>query len=221
MKFILYMTTLLISINISHPNTNYGDQYIVDQFNEPLSTSWKGRYDDYESIYKINTEEDNQILSAYSTDSDNFIIKQIEVDIVEYPYLNWRWRAHTLPVGGDESTKEKCDVSASISIVLNKSRLLPKSIKYSWSTTLEENNITESPFAIWPSRCDIRVMESGEENKGKWVTEKINILEDYKRFYNKKNVNSKSVHAIVIMTDSDNTSTIAVADYDDIYFSKN
>jgi hypothetical protein len=52
------------------------------------------------------------------------------------------------------------------------------------------------------------------------VTEKINVLEDYKRFYNKKAIMSRKIHAIVIMSDSDNTKSISEADYDDIYFSK-
>lgn len=197
------------------------DRYIVDEFNTPLSSEWVGRFDDFESIYKINEEDDNHYLTATSLNSANFIIKKIDVDLTTHPYLNWRWRAHELPHEGDESIKATCDVPASIAIVLNKSKILPKSIKYSWSTTLPEGQITESPFAFWPARCDIKVMEHGEKNKGEWVYEKTNILEDYKQFYKKKNVMSKKVHAIVIMSDSDNTGSLAKADYDDIYFSKN
>ena len=52
-------------------------------------------------------------------------------------------------------------------------------------------------------------------------TEKINVLADYKQFYNLAEVDTKVIYAIVIMTDSDNTQTLSAADYDDIYFSKN
>lgn len=194
--------------------------YYVDAFDNALSESWSSRYNDYESIYQIKQEEGNDYLAASSTNSDNFIIKQISVDLVQYPYLNWKWRARTLPIDGDESVKDKCDVTASISIVLNKSKFLPKSIKYSWSSTLPKGSQISSPYAIWPSRCDVFVLESGAELAGTWVTEKVNLLEDYQRLYGKNKVKSKIVNALVIMTDSDNTGTLAEADYDDIYFSK-
>ena len=117
--------------------------------------------------------------------------------------------------------RDSCDVAASIAVTLNTNQLLPKSIKYSWSSTLEKDSLTESPFAYWPSSCNIRVVESGAEKLGKWQSEKINVLADYKQFYNLKKVDAKIVYAIVIMTDSDNTQTVSAADYDDIYFSKN
>jgi len=196
------------------------DRVAIDNFDDALSESWRGRYSDFATTYTIKSEADNRYLAASSEKSDNFIIKAIKVDISQYPYINWRWRARTLPVAGDESVKNKCDVTASISIVLNKSKLLPKSIKYSWSSTLAKGTQTSSPYAIWPSRCDVLVKESGSDLAGQWITEKVNLLEDYQRLYKKKRVKSKFVYALVIMTDSDNTGTLAEADYDDIFFSK-
>ena len=195
--------------------------YLVADFEMGLTEDWKGRHAGHETIYQIKNEKDNKFLSAKSFNSDNLIVKKIEVDLVEYPYLNWKWRATTLPKNGDESVKARCDVAASVAVILNTNQLLPKSIKYSWSSTLEKNSLTESPFAYWPSSCNIRVVESGAEKLGKWQSEKINVLADYKQFYNLKKVDAKIVYAIVIMTDSDNTQTVSAADYDDIYFSKN
>ncbi len=212
---------IFISFLINNPSTiNQSDAYLVDDFTVPLQEEWQGRDKGFEIVYKIVDSPDNSYLSAKSIDSDNFIVKRITVDITEYPYLNWRWRIKTLPLEGDESKKEKCDVAASISLVLNANKFLPKSIKYSWSSTLNKGLSSCSPFAIWPSRCDISVVESGDSLMNKWVYEKVNVLEDYKRFYKKSKVKKKLIRAIVIMTDSDNTSSLSEADYDDIYFSK-
>ena len=115
------------------------DDVISLGFDSTLSEDWKGRYENYSDYYEIKFEDDNAYLSASSHNSDCFIVRRIKVDIVEYPYLNWSWRAQALPENGNESQKENCDVAASIAIVFNKSKILPKSIKYSWSTTLEEN----------------------------------------------------------------------------------
>jgi len=217
---ISFVLSILLNQFLPHPSQKE-TIYLVDDFEMGLTNDWKGRHSGHEAIYQIKTEADNQFLSASSLDSDNLIVKQIEVDLVEYPYLNWKWRATTLPKNGDESVKANCDVAASIAVILNTSRFFPKSIKYSWSSTLEKDVLTESPFAFWPSSCDIRVMESGAEHLGEWQQEKINVLADYIRFNNLTFVDSKVIYAIVIMTDSDNTQTVSAADYDDIYFSKN
>jgi len=118
-------------------------------------------------------------------------------------------------------SKTTCDVAASVNVVLKASKWRPKIINYSWSTNLEKGSFAESPYAIWPSRADIIVVESGEALKGEWIHEKVNVLEDYKRLYNKNKVDSYYIEAFVIMTDSDNTNSLSAADYDDIFFSKN
>ena len=212
-------TILLSQINDSQPIQN--ENYLVDNFNTKLEENWKGRHQNFKDIYQIKTENNNQFLSAKSINSDNLIVKKIEVDLVKYPYLIWKWRANHLPENGDESVKQYCDAAASVAVILNTSRFFPKTIKYSWSTTLEKNSITESPFAFWPAQCDVKIVQSGAAPKGKWQTEKVNVLADYKQFYNLSAVDSKMVYAIVVMTDSDNTQTLSAADYDAIYFSKN
>lgn len=189
-----------------------------------MPKSWHGRSKSAKKYYKVKQSETNaknRFLSASSINSDQFIIKKVKVDIAKYPYLNWRWRVNTLPKRGNESVKKYCDVAASVNVILYASKWRPKTIKYSWSTTLPKGKITASPYAIWPARADIVVMRSGARGKGKWVREKRNILEDYKRFYKLKEVKSKVIDAIVIMTDSDNTRSLSEADYDDIYFSTN
>lgn len=195
------------------------DTVEVDDFSSKLENNWKGRSCGFEKIYNVKESNGNKYLSAKSIGSDNFIIKEIKVDIVKYPYLNWKWRVNTLPVAGDESRKEKCDVGASIAVVLNNSKICPKSIKYSWSTTLKKGSFSKSPYAMWPSRSDIYIVESGDQNLKTWKTEKINVLEHYMKLYKEKNLKSKEIKALVIMTDSDNTGTLSEADYDDIFFS--
>lgn len=219
MKF--FLSVLLFSF-VHYASTTYtSDIFIVDDFQSDYLVDWNCRSGDINQVYNIVRDGDDQYLKASSIGSDDFIIKKIKVDIVKYPYLNWRWRVHSLPIGGDESNKATCDVAASVNVVLKASKWRPKTIKYSWSTELDKGSFAESPYAIWPSRADIIVVESGDSLSGGWLAEKVNILEDYKRLYNKDNVDSYYLEAFVIMTDSDNTNSLSVADYDDIYFSEN
>jgi hypothetical protein len=57
------------------------------------------------------------------------------------------------------------------------------------------------------------VLRSGTEKKGQWITQKVNIKEDYRRLFGKK---PPEVEVIGLLTDADNTSSEAMADYDDI-----
>ena len=199
------------------------ESYLVDDFTESevgvLPLDWNLRRASELKEYWVEADSTGQYMAARTVASDMMVVKEIDVDIVKYPFINWRWRVHELPTAGDESVKEVCDAPASIAIVTGASRIIPKSIKYTWSTTLPVGTVTESPFAYWPSRTDIVVLESGTEKQGQWVTEKRNILEDYKKLYGKSTVKRKRIRAIAIMSDSDNTASVSAADYDDIYFS--
>lgn len=217
MKFLIcfLLLTLLLS-----PSGDDKEVIWIDNFESTEINDWHGRANDYHNIYKLDSLEGSSYLSASSMGSDNFLIKKVDIDLVKYPYLNWKWRAKTLPINGNESKKKNCDIAASLNVVLRASKWRPQTIKYSWSTTLPKHTITKSPFAHWPSRTDIVVMQTGEENLGNWTTEKVNVLDHYKMLYKKKKVKSRKVEAFVIMTDSDNTNSLSEADYDEIYFSK-
>jgi len=52
---------------------------------------------------------------------------------------------------------------------------------------------------------------------GEWMTEKRNILEDYRRLFGGE---PPSIMAVGIMTDTDNTGESATAGYDDLKFTK-
>ena len=218
---------LLFSCMITYHQDSHKSTIWVDDFDDyaidAIPADWKGRKKIAKEFYKVvhdSERKDNHFLSAHTLNSNMFIIKKMRVDIAKYPYLNWKWRANVFPPGGDETIKEKCDVVASMNVVLVAVRWRPKTIKYSWSTTLPLFTESRSPFSRWPARADIIVLQSGEEKKREWITEKVNVLEDYKRLYDKKIVESYTIDAIVLMSDSDNTGSEAAADYDDIYFSR-
>lgn len=202
-------------------------RYWVDSFTYSTEGKmpkwWQPRGDKAHLFYKVAKDGKNKFLRVKTRDSAEFIGKTVKVDLVKYPYLNWRWRVNELPPGGNESKKPKCDVPASVNVVLDYNKLFgvprPKTIKYSWSTTLPVGTITESPFATMGSQVDIKVLRSGSGLKGKWVWQKVNVLEDYKKFYEKDDVDSLVIDAVVIMSDSDSTHTTSAADYDDIFFS--
>jgi hypothetical protein len=61
------------------------------------------------------------------------------------------------------------------------------------------------------------VIRSGNKHAGKWMYEKRNIIEDYRRAFGEE---PGKITGIAIMTDTDNTGESASAWYGDIKLSK-
>jgi hypothetical protein len=79
---------------------------------------------------------------------------------------------------------------------------------------LPKGTVTESPYA---SKTKIVVLRNGTSPLNQWVTEEVNVYEDYKKLFGKE---PDEVRAVGILTDADDTSSEAMADYDDIFIKK-
>lgn len=87
----------------------------------------------------------------------------------------------------------------------------PKALKYVWSASgLPIGYRTESPYS---SDTKIIVLENGRSPLGIWIEERVNVLSDYEKYWGEK---IRRVKLIGLMSDSDNTDSEAVADYDDL-----
>lgn len=173
--------------------------------------------------YKVRKEGDNQFLRYEGTRAKHMGFPLIDKDknniyninLYETPILSWKVRAHQLPVGGNENSSDHNDSVASIYVVFEMGRValvkkVPKSIRYSWSTTLKEGETGSKLFG----NQQIIVVKSGEEDKGKWVTFERNLVEDYRdRFGDDP---PKQPLAILILSDGNSTNSYVKADYDDI-----
>lgn len=166
--------------------------------------------------YRVFREEGNQFLRFSGTKAKhlNFpLADKEEVNIHETPFLRWRWRIHNLPTGGNEDRDEQNDVAASVYVVFDLGRVLfrkvPKSIRYTWSSTLPEGKELSKFFG----NQKIVVLGSGDDDTGKWKTMERNIVEDYKRLFGDDP--PETPLAILILSDGDDTKSFVQADYDD------
>lgn len=167
--------------------------------------------------YTIEEENGNKFLHYEHTDARhlNFpLLERKNVNIHETPILSWKWRVNKIPEGGNED-KEPNDVAASIYVAYNMGRValfkkVPKSIRYTWSSTLPEGKEMSKFFG----NQKIIVVESGEDEMGKWIRFERNIKEDYERLFGDEA--PKTPMAILLLSDADQTKSKAIADYDDI-----
>ncbi|MGC9315894.1 MAG: DUF3047 domain-containing protein [bacterium] len=163
------------------------------------------------AVYSIFEEDGNPFLRGDALGTSVTIGLDREWNLADYPILKWRWRAVTMPAGTNEREKSGNDNVLGMYVVFG-GWPIPQSIKYIWSETLPVGTILPSPFS---SKTQMIVIRSGTEGLGEWVVEERNVLEDYRMAFSKPS-ESPNARGIGVLTDSDNTKTHAVGDYDDI-----
>lgn len=130
------------------------------------------------------------------------------IDLSETPILSWDWRVHTLPTGANEFSEKNNDAAASIYVVWGFNALrVPRVVRYTWSSTQDIGRTAARNMNMQ----HIVVVASGEKNLGRWVTFERDIIADYNRFFRGKA--PRRPIAILILSDADDTGSVAKADY--------
>ncbi|MFH1868794.1 MAG: DUF3047 domain-containing protein [Candidatus Omnitrophota bacterium] len=168
-------------------------------------------------LYSIKVGKADGYLSAYSEGTASGILYRLTFDPIEKPFVSWKWRVIRFPEKARMSTDEtngwveQDDYAARFYVIFPKLAFLhTKVLEYVWDKDIPEGTIMSSPYL---ENIKIIVIESGWDNVGKWVSEERNVYEDFEKAFGRK---PSKVGAIAIMTDTDNTSSTAEANYDDI-----
>lgn len=191
------------------------NQIVVETFSpgtdkeKRVPKGWRSTRSDM-STFTFGKEDDNYFETITSIGTCNTIGKKYSYSAKEFPYLIWKWRVHKLPIGATELRRDKNDSGAGFYVIFKGHFKLNPIIKYVWSTSLPTNTTTRSPYN---SNTKIIVLESGTQKIGQWVTESVNVYEDYKRLFGST---PPKIEGFGLLTDSDNTKSSATADYDDI-----
>jgi hypothetical protein len=116
-------------------------------------------------------------------DSSN-ISKEIKgkVTLKETPVLEWSWKVVALPRGADSRQKETDDQAAQLYVTWPRfpEAVRSRVIGYIWDTTAPAGSTIKSQKT---GTVTYIVLRSGETDLGKWVTERRNVREDFKKVY--------------------------------------
>ena len=184
---------------------------LIDDFENGLRPEWKEKEFHGRTVYRVVAAETGHYLQARSTAAASGLIFEIEYEPADYPVLSWRWKIDGVIAGGDETKKSGDDYAARVYVVFPH-WFFPKTktINYIWANKLPKGESIPNPFT---GNAIMVAVESGDEDSGRWVSEKRNVYEDYRRLFGEE---PPAVGAIAVMTDTDNTGETAVAGYDDI-----
>ncbi|MDY6933583.1 MAG: DUF3047 domain-containing protein [Spirochaetota bacterium] len=232
LKTLLYLT-LSLQLHLICPDQTFGKNnlIVIDNFEHPrgdLFQTWLLRnapIKEANKIYKIQTSNNNRFLHAESIGTSIQIAKKVKWNIKRYPILTWRWRAVELAEGANEGARGRNDTTASIYVIFQRNSIPFLSwkyqpvnvIKYLWSTTLPIGKVVQKEKVKMGKTIfegKYLVLQSGKKLLNKWISEKRNVLLDYINLFGTPPKYNPIL--IGILTDSNDTNSTAIADYDNL-----
>lgn len=164
------------------------------------------------------------IVHLVSDRKSSFGIKrELHVDLWEYPFLNWRWKAVRLPRGGDVRKAATDDQAVQLYVAFTATGfpavLNTPTIGYIWDN--------EAPRG-WTGRSDqigggkLRyvVLRNKADSVGEWYAESRNIQEDFRKLFRDLKGLSAVTYGIQLHINSQYTKSAAEGCIGDVYFSR-
>ncbi len=186
---------------------------IIDDFEAGLSPKWEIKSFVGETSYEVVRDGDNRVLKAHTEGNASGLVYKLKLELDEFPVLVWRWKVEGVFEDGDARVKSRDDYPARVYVVFpGWIPLFTRSINYIWANKLPKGESLPSTFY---SKSIMVALQSGNDRAGEWVTERRNVVEDYKKLFG---TSPPKISAIAIMTDADQTGATATAYYDDLRF---
>jgi hypothetical protein len=219
--FLALLPVLLLAL-ASHASTGVipvEDWSAVPAGIRGIPPGWKSGQSWGSPAFDFVVEQDGpqKVMHLRSKGDSSMINKDVNVDVKETPLLEWRWKAVTLPKGGDARKKAADDQALQLYVIFERfpSMVRSRIIGYIWDSTAPEGAIVKSEKT---GRITYVVVRSGAKDLGKWLSESRNVYEDYKRIYGEEP--KEPAKAVSLAIDSDDTGSSAEGYLGEIIFRK-
>jgi len=191
------------------------DRHTIGNFSAGDLSPWKEKVFKGHTLYTLKTTENGTVLHADSQGTASAFYNDIRIDLDKTPCLNWSWQIDHALDGLVETTKSGDDFAARIYVVVSGGLAFwnTRALNYVWSGSQPvgsswPNAFTEKSFNV--------VVQSGPNKTGQWVHYSRNVRADFLSIMGQE---FHSIDGIAIMTDTDNSSRSATANFGDIHFS--
>lgn len=187
---------------------------LLRDFEEGWQDAWFQRLlGEKPTNYEVVLEDTNRVLMASSEGTASSLWYPITIRPARRGTITWRWKIKkALSKNTNEKSKLGDDYAARVFVVFEPHILSWKTraLCYVWSANRPVGEQATSPYA---KTVKTIVLQSGNDNKGKWITEKRNFIADYIKAFGRK---PEMVIAVALMVDTDNSLQSATAWFDDL-----
>ena len=209
-KYLIICVTFFLFSNIS-----LAEKVTVFNFTEEEFKSLKVRKVKGETNWRLGSNESGNFIKAEAQGTGSGLGKEVEIDLLQTPFINITWKVEKDLSGIVENTKKGHDYAARVFVVkkTGSTALSNRAINYVFSSNNDIGNNWPSPFT---KKSIDYVLSTTKDNLGTWVTVKANVREDFMKLHK---LDVKNLSGIAIMTDTDNSKLKAISYYQNIYFS--
>jgi hypothetical protein len=156
--------------------------------------------------FVIAEQDGRRVLHMKSKNEGSTIAKDVKgkVNLKDTPILEWSWKAVTLPQGGDSCKKAVDDQAAQVFVVWPR---FPEAVRsqiigYVWDATAPVGTTCKSEKT---GTVTYMVLRSGTADLNKWVTERRNVRDDFKKIYGSDPDNPGAVSVAIDSNDTQST----------------
>jgi hypothetical protein len=169
---------------------------------------WRVERDEGRAVYRVFAEDGRPFLRALARGVAPHAALEREWDLAEYPVLAWRWRPRVFPEGSDERRASTNDSALGVYVGFPRSVVAVRSVKYVWSRAAPVGAQARASAGF----TRILVLRTGKVEGGRWVEERVRVADDYRRLFGAEPARPRGIG---VLTDSDDTRSVAEGDYAD------
>lgn len=184
-----FLITVLIFLSgaIALPSACWASPKLADKVNfsgaagaKGLPAGWSLKVHQGKAQANLVAEDGKQVVHMKSVKSSFALEHKVAVNVRKYDYLTWTWKAVSLPSRGDVRQRSKDDQALQLLVGFRDGKV----ISYVWDANAPEGTVVDRSIP-WPFSIEIKiiVVQSGDSDLGKWVTNKRNIYRDYRRLF--------------------------------------
>jgi hypothetical protein len=173
---------------------------------------------------RLEKAGENLVVRLVSDRNSSFGIKrELHVDLKEYPYLNWQWKAVRLPRGGDVRKAATDDQAVQLYVAFPAigfpAVLNTPIIGYVWDNEAPRGWTGRSE-QIGGGKLRYLVVRNKADRIGEWYTERRNLYEDFRKLFRDLKGVDTVTHGIQFHINSQYTKSEAEGCIGDVFFSR-
>ena len=206
---------LILIISLIYLTSALAEKVIVFEFTEEERKILKVRKVKKETTYTLGSNENGNFLKAEAEGKASGLGIEKKINLLKTPFINITWKVEKDLFGINEKSKKGHDYAARVFVIkkTGKTALSNRAINYVFSSN---NNIGENWKSPFTKRSIDYVLASTKNNLNEWVTVKANVKDHFKELHM---IDVNEIEGVAIMTDTDNSKKLAIAYYQNIYFS--
>jgi len=211
MRFFLKII-LIFLLNI---NTSYSEVLKIFEFTEEEFKTLKTKKVKGETNWSLGSNDNGNFIRAEAEGVGSGLGKEVSINLKKTPFINITWKVEKDLSGIMENSKKGHDYAARVFVVkkTGATALSNRAVNYVFSSN---NSVNESWRSPYTKKSVDYVLSTTKVNLNKWVTVKANVKDHFKKLHN---LEVDELNGVAIMTDTDNSKKIAIAYYQNIYFS--